>query len=225
MKKFKIVSEIDDDAYFLVNISDFEVDIEEESYDISDVIGAERFNLHVHTSYIHKLLMKLFFERQHAYMVGYTLKSAGNNLSSIIADSADKYGRIINLYETELDNMLGLDRITTKETSSDTEGSTNEDAATDSTLHKFNDTPNSGDNPDLLADTYLSSSDRNTYNIGERKRLIEELRTQTELLNDSDNIAKLEAVGRLQLNISNIFDEWLNYIDDKALVYDMQNIV
>ena len=224
MKKFKIASEIENDAYFIDKISDL-YDYIEESLDMTNIIGGERFYSSVYAEYIRKILEKLFLERQHAYIVGYTLNSAGNNLTSIILDSADKYGRIIKLYETTLDDMLGLDRITTKETSSDTEGSTNEDAATDSTLHKFNDTPNSGDNPDLLADTYLSSSDRNTYNIGERKRLIEELRTQTELLNDSDNIAKLEAVGRLQLNISNIFDEWLNYIDDKALVYDMQNIV
>ena len=46
MKKFKIASEIANDAYFIVNISDFEFDVEQSFY-INDGLGAERFLLHI----------------------------------------------------------------------------------------------------------------------------------------------------------------------------------
>lgn len=219
MKLFKLASDTAINTYFTNIITDYD-DNDYQNY-LDSVIRNDMFKYNFkYFPYISKLLYKLLHERMHASITGYTLETAAMNFNSIILSSADKYGRIISLYETTLDDMLDLDRITTKVSESDLDGTTTDDAAEDTALNKFNDTPNAGNNPDLLTDTYLSSSDRNKFNIGERNRAIAELRTQTEELNDSDNIAKLEAVGRLQSNIANIFDEWLDYVDKKALTYD-----
>src|SRR5690554_2483311 len=83
-------------------------------------------------------------------------------LYEVVKFSADKYVPLIQFNQEKLDEILTLDRKTTSNVDRNVVQDRLDDAATDSSIRKFNDTPNAGANPDLLDDTYLSESERNT---------------------------------------------------------------
>lgn len=176
-------------------------------------------NLFENKPEITNLLQMIKDEHYHVYILGSTDDLAIKEFASIVNRSWAKYGRIINALDNLVsNNILDLINTNSRQVTSGKELDTTEDDAVDYTLHKYNDTPRSGNNPDLTADTYLTASDRNTINLGERHRFISEDGTVSELITSTDNFKQFEAIANIESVIDDYYDKWLNYIDRKLFV-------
>lgn len=98
---------------------------------------------------------------------------AKNALFTYLKESLYSYGNIILKLRDEIDNITNLkgNVLNTSNTEEDSLGvvetedesyQNTDNTATNNNLHKFNDTPKAGQNPDLITDTFVTSSDRNT---------------------------------------------------------------
>lgn len=190
------------------------------SYNLNDILDID-FKSNLNEPEELKIFDKLLVERYYASVVADSFEHAQSLMLSTIRDSKDKYIKLIKLYEDELDNILKLDKRIETEVTTEVLGNQTDDEASDSTLVKRNDTPNAANNPDLLTDKYLSESERVSDSIGERKRSTSEEGETYEDRIEVDNIERLRVLGELEFNISNLYDQWLNYIDRRVLVVEL----
>lgn len=202
---------------------------------------------------IKALLVKLYYERYYTSILGINITTAAQSLNSIIKDSATKYGQIIKSLTASLidDIIKNYDKIRIEtetdylETITDAEAedqdsrsaiTANEtDPITDSTLRKRNDTPQAGNNPDLLSDTYLSQSERNIAELGARMSTTDMEDVVTRVIGERERthhkegiadknytlttrIANLDSVAKIWTHLQDAYANWLDHIDKKALV-------
>lgn len=107
---------------------------------------------------ITNLLQMIKDEHYHVSIIGQTDDLAIKEFASVVNRSWAKYGRIINALDNLVsNNILDLINTNSKQVTSGKELDATDDSAVDYTLHKYNDTPRSGNNPDLTADTYLTA--------------------------------------------------------------------
>lgn len=201
---------------------------------------------------IERFMGKILTERYYASIIGHSPTLAANIAKSIIFSSYDNYGRKIEVIEEQIDKLIVAKSKTTKTVNQEITSTTIDDETTDtvddqtaitdeiiqspnSLLVKENETPNAGNNPNLLDDTYLSKSirneetvgDRNVYTdnqravtnvIGERKRTLSHLDENLELtVNDND----VESVLQLTQLVQDTYTQWLSYLDRVLFTYDV----
>lgn len=123
-----------------------------------------------------------------------------------------KYKPIIQIYENQLDEILTFEKVTTVASERDVAGTNEEDAYTDSSIRKLNDTPNAGNNPDLLTDTYLSESERSTLDGGARKRTIAESVSDDSVTTVVDNAERFKLISKLNDSIKDAYELWAQEI-------------
>ena len=133
-----------------------------------------------------------------------SVRMVGNAITNI----GKKYKPIIAIYETQLDEILSFEKITTVASERDVAGTNEEDAYTDSSIRKLNDTPNAGNNPDLLTDTYLSESERSTLDGGARKRTIAESVSDDSVTTVVDNAERFKLISKLNDSIKDAYELW-----------------
>ena len=145
--------------------------------------------------------------------------AAGRQFYNYLLATGDKYSKLIEFQEYKVKTLLNLrneiDRTGTKFFFRDNI----EDPTEDSTLRKFNETPLSGNNPDLLDDTYLSESERNTIAAGQRHS--ESEGTDNDASGDIiiDHVREISAIPLIRENIRNYYLEWINEIDRELFTY------
>ena len=202
---------------------------------------------------IEKMLFDLVSQRYYTSILGTDLVMAGTSLMTSIVRSANNFAARILSIETNLTKLIVNKSKIHKSTNTDVSNETIEDSSTDnisdqatnqieeepqtkSLLIKENDTPNAGNNTDLLSDTYLSKSQRNVEDVGvkvintdlqnvrsivtgERKSTINNLGLAENnyeiILEDAD----AQSLSQLLIIITNIYEEWLEYIEAKHLIY------
>lgn len=177
-------------------------------------------------------------------------KHASHALARVIEFTADKYVPLIQFNQDKLDEILTLDRKVITDTKHDDSSSRNRSTTheigrlsvvededkphEESHLKKTNDTPNAGANPNLLDDTYLSKSERNTANVGLKESSqtasINEdgSSTESDLTNSStteqsqsstiDNIERAKILVQLDQTIKDYYSMWIRDIDKTILV-------
>ena len=175
---------------------------------------------------------------------------ASHALARVIEFTADKYVPLIQFNQDKLDEILALDRKVITDIERDDESSRNRTTTheidrlsvvededqphEESHLKKVNDTPNAGANPNLLDDTYLSQSERNTANVGLRESSqtasIDEdgSSTESDLTNSSmneqsqsttiDNIERAKILVQLDQTIKDYYSMWVREVDRAILV-------
>src|SRR5690554_1895473 len=139
-------------------------------------------------------------------------------LTKVIEYSADKYVPLIQFNQEKLDEILTLDRKTTSNVDRNVVQDRLDDATTDSSIRKFNDTPNAGANPDLLDDTYLSESERNTTSLGERSSNVNQDLSEEGTTLIEDNIERAKILVQLDQMIKDYYSMWIRDIDKAILV-------
>lgn len=145
--------------------------------------------------------------------------AAGRKFYNYLLATSDKYSKLIEFQEYKVKSLLNLrneiDRTKTKFFFRDNI----EDPTEDSTLRKFNETPLSGSNPNLLDDTYLSESERNTIAAGQRHSETEG--TDNDSLSDiiTDHVRDISAIPLIRENIRNYYLEWIKDIDRELFTY------
>lgn len=171
-------------------------------------------------------------------------------LAKVIDFTAEKYLPLIKFNMEKLDQILALDRKVTTDLERDDESTRNRSTTheidrlssvedidqphEESHLKKLNDTPNAGANPNLLDDTYLTQSERNTANIGLREsnqtaNVSEDgSSTDSDLSNSStteqsqstivDNIERAKILVQLDQIIKDYYSMWIRDIDKAILV-------
>lgn len=177
-------------------------------------------------------------------------REAANALLRVIEFTADKYVPLIQFNQDKLDEILTLDRKVITDIARDDESSRNrsttheidrisiiedeEQPHEETHLKKLNDTPNAGANPNLLDDTYLSQSERNTANVGLREShqmadVSEDgSSTESDSTNSSmneqsqsttiDNIERARVLVQLDQTIKDYYSMWIRDIDKAILV-------
>src|SRR5690554_4481309 len=139
-------------------------------------------------------------------------------LAKVIEFTANKYVPLIQFNQEKLDEILTLDRKTTSNVDRNVVQDRLDDAATDSSIRKFNDTPNAGANPDLLDDTYLSESERNTTSLGERSSNVNQDLSEEGTTLTEDNIERAKILVQLDQMIKDYYSMWIRDIDKAILV-------
>lgn len=139
-------------------------------------------------------------------------------LYEVIKFSADKYVPLIQFNQEKLNEILTLDRKTTSNVDRNVVQDRLDDAATDSSIRKFNDTPNAGANPDLLDDTYLSESERNTTSLGERSSNVNQDLSEEGTTLIEDNIERAKILVQLDQMIKDYYSMWIRDIDKAIFV-------
>ncbi len=175
---------------------------------------------------------------------------ASRALANVINFTAEKYLPLIKFNQDKLDEILTLDRKVITDIERDDESTRNrsttheidrlsivedeEQPHEETHLKKLNDTPNAGANPNLLDDTYLSQSERNTANVGLREShqmadITEDgSSTESDLTNSStteqsqssivDNIERAKILVQLDQTIKDYYSMWIRDIDKAILV-------
>lgn len=148
----------------------------------------------------------------------YNEASASRALFDVIIFTADKYVPLIRFNQDKLDEILTLERKTTSNVDRNVMQDRLDDATTDSSIRKFNDTPNAGSNPDLLDDTYLSESERNTTSLGERSSNVNQDLSEEGTTLIEDNIERAKILVQLDQIIKDYYSMWIRDIDKAILV-------
>lgn len=133
--------------------------------------------------------------------------------------TSDKYVKLIEFQEYKLNELLELRKEIDKAGSSGALRTNLEYPTEDSTLRKFNETPLSGNNPDLLDDTYLSESERNTITAGQRESESTDDESYTSFDITRDDVERLSAIPLIRENIRNYYLEWIGDIDRELFTY------
>lgn len=194
------------------------------SYKLTDTITTlKEGNYYVLGSFTGNIIDKLNTERWLSSILADSKSHAVDLLISVIESSKIKYEALLKLYHDELDNLLLGDETTSREIITSKDGSMTDDAYTDSQLRKFNETPQAGNNPNLLSDTYLSESERNTVDGGERVRTITDEGTSSDITNRSNNLERALSLRAIEDNISDLYRNWMRDIDREILVYEIED--
>ncbi len=145
--------------------------------------------------------------------------AAGRQFYNYLLATSDKHVKLIEFQEWKLSELLELRKETNRTGSKFFFRDNLEDPTEDSTLRKFNETPLSGNNPDLLDDTYLTESERNTIIAGQRRS--ESEGTDQDSSSDIiiDDVERLSAIPLIRENIRNYYLEWINDIDRELFTY------
>ncbi len=174
---------------------------------------------------IHKMLRSLYYTHPFAKIAIEkqidelnNKKHASNALTNVIIFTADKYVPLIQFNQDKLDEILTLERKTISNVDRNVVQDRLDDAATDSSIRKFNDTPNAGSNPNLLDDTYLSESERNTTNLGERSSNVNQDLSEEGTTLIEDNIERAKILVQLDQMIKDYYSMWIRDIDKAILV-------
>lgn len=168
-------------------------------------------------------------------------KYAQSKIAVILMKTIDEYSMKILSLRSNIDELmdLGLTQKTIMKNISESEGtnevnssgsSTGEITINDSTdntlISKYNDTRSSGDNTDLLTDTYLTNSTRNneetvTQSSTEEQRShtdgnIGEMYSKTESESEIERIGNdhIERYNNLVKTINSLFKKWLREFDE-----------
>lgn len=158
-------------------------------------------------------------------------------LMTALKETLYNYGNAINVLRSEIDNILDIQGghitdvdVTAKDTTialttTETNDSTSGNSGTEN-LHKENDTPRAGQNPDLTSDTYLSRSTRDVSSSDNEQVTV----VSGEAIADSESdhigqtITKFtdfeynERYAKLVNNVNDLFDRWIAVIYRKVLV-------
>lgn len=176
-----------------------------------------------HQEEIEKLISTLTFLYPFSYIVvenkGVAEDKHGSAMGTFetyVKLTQNKYFKILKLYKDELDNIISMTKNTEKNITSDSFKETKQDAFSDTSLKKLNDTPGGSNNPNLLSDTYLSESERNTLDSAERRADETTTSDNLEITTDTDNLKRLELLSELNNKIDNVYLTWAREID-KAL--------
>lgn len=174
---------------------------------------------------IHKMLHSLEYTHPFAKIA---IEEQNNELNNIVHAShalftvinftADKYVPLIQFNQDKLNDILTLERKTTSNVDRNVIQDRLDDAATDSSIRKFNDTPNAGSNPNLLDDTYLSESERNTTSLGERSSNVNQDLSEEGTILIEDNIERAKILVQLDQMIKDYYSMWVRDIDKAILV-------
>lgn len=179
-------------------------------------------------SYHHQLLdyMKNRFSRAFLIVEHYPIDdgltdtiAAGRQFYNYLLATSDKYSKLIEFQEYKLNDLLQLRKETNRTGSTFTSGTNLESPTEDSTLRKFNETPLSGNNPNLLDDTYLTESERNTITAGQRESEFSDTRSDNSSDIIIDDIEGISAIPLIRENIRNYYLEWINDIDRELFTY------
>lgn len=81
-----------------------------------------------------------------------------------------------------------------------------------STIRKLNETPQAGNNPDLLTDTYLSESERFSTREELRQSLLTGTSEDTATRTSQDDFKIIKLVSEIKHDIMNLYVEWANSI-------------
>lgn len=147
------------------------------------------------------------------------MAAAGQQFYNYLFATSDKYVKLIEFQEYKLNDLLELKKEIDRIGEKDSFGTNLENPTEDSTLRKFNETPLSGNNPDLLDDTYLTESERNTITAGKRES---ESTDSTDDFSSEiiiDDVERLSAIPVIRENIRNYYLEWINDIDRELFTY------
>ena len=143
------------------------------SYKLTDTITTlKEGNYYVLGSFTGNIIDKLNTERWLSSILADSKSHAVDLLISVIESSKIKYEALLKLYRDELNQILSLSNIELRGIDTLKIGSIKDSSYIDSQLRKFNDTPQAGNNPNLITDTYLTQSERNTIDADERNRTI-----------------------------------------------------
>ena len=145
--------------------------------------------------------------------------AAGRQFYDYLRATSDKYIKLIEFQEYKLNDLLELKKETDRIGEKDSFGTNIENPTEDSTLRKFNETPLSGNNPDLLDDTYLTESERNTITAGKRESESTDDESYTSFDIARDDVERLSAIPLIRENIRNYYLEWINDIDRELFTY------
>lgn len=158
-------------------------------------------------------------------------------LMTALKETLYNYGNAINVLRSEIDNILDIQgghmtnvdttakdtsvALTTTESSDSTGG-----MVSNSNVHKENDTPRAGQNPDLTSDTYLSRSTRDS-NMSDNEQSSSasgEAIADVEADHIGNSITRFtdfeynERYAKLVDNVNDLFDRWVGVIYKKVLV-------
>lgn len=147
------------------------------------------------------------------------MAAAGQQFYNYLFATSDKYVKLIEFQEHKLNDLLELRKEIDKAGSSGALRTNLEYPTEDSTLRKFNETPLSGNNPDLLDDTYLSESERNTITAGQRESESTDDESYTSFDIARDDVERLSAIPLIRENIRNYYLEWIKDIDRELFTY------
>lgn len=166
-----------------------------------------------------KLVNKLRLERPYAKIAGRTSSEAHAALNSFIEDSSDTFIPIIRNYESEIDDILKMDRVIKRNTDETSLNDATAAATIDTQLTKENDTPDGG-NIDLIDDTFLSHSTRTNVNTGVREKMSLDERVLNEDLVEVNNIDRLKLLPLLKDLVEGTYTQWLELIDLKYITFE-----
>lgn len=131
-----------------------------------------------------------------------------NLMASTIKLTAETYIPIINFQMDNLEEILSLDKVTTGEVERIISSNREEAPSSDTSIRKLNETPNAGANPNLLDDTYLSESERNTLETGLKEVSANDNLDETSRIVVSDNPEKVRIMATLNDSILNYYYRW-----------------
>ena len=145
--------------------------------------------------------------------------AAGRQFYNYLLATGDKYSKLIEFQEYKLSELLDLRKEVNRTGSKSSFRTDLENPTEDSTLRKFNETPLSGNNPDLLDDTYLSESERNTIVAGQRESESTDSESGSSSDITIDDVERLSAIPLIRENIRNYYLEWMKDIDRELFTY------
>lgn len=145
--------------------------------------------------------------------------AAGRQFYNYLLATSDKYSKLIEFQEYRLNGLLDLRNEIIRMGSNSSLETNLENPTEDSTLRKFNETPLSGNNPNLLEDTYLSESERNTIIAGQRESESNNSASSNSSDMIIDDTKNLSIIPVIRENIRNYYLEWIKDIDRELFTY------
>ena len=138
------------------------------------------------------------------------------DFDNAVVHSSDKWLKLINFKLNEMDELLQMRNITTKEITGSITELMQVDPHTISILKKENETPQAG-NVNLLNDTYLSRSEREESSFAAQESNKTGSNTLEEELSQINDPLALKTFFEYAASIKNYMEEWLKEFDLKYL--------
>ena len=138
------------------------------------------------------------------------------DFDNAVVHSSDKWLKLINFKLNEMDELLQMRNITTKEITGSISELMQVDPYTINMLKKENETPQAG-NANLTGDTYLSRSEREESEFGVQESNKTASNTVNEQLSHVNDAVALDIFFKYAANIRNYMEQWLKEFDLKYL--------
>jgi hypothetical protein len=138
------------------------------------------------------------------------------DFTNVVIHSSDKWLPLINFKLNEMDGLLQMRNITTKEITGSISELMQVDPYTINMLKKENETPQAG-NANLTGDTYLSRSEREESEFGVQESNKTASNAVNEQLSHVNDAVALDIFFKYAANIRNYMEQWLKEFDLKYL--------